>query len=71
MWNLWMCKGQNGTYPCIPITMLEGLFGGPLWDQMSLPLLSPSWHQLAFSFHYSGRQLHVFSCSDTAGIGLA
>ena len=30
-------------------------------------LLFPSWDQMVFSFQYGGHQLHVFSCSDTAG----
>ena len=39
--------------------------------QMASPLLRPLWDQMAFLLHYGGRQLHVFSCSDTAGFGLA
>ena len=34
-------------------------------------LLCPSWDQKVFSFHYGGRRLHIFMCSDTAGVSLA
>ena len=34
-------------------------------------LLCPLWDQMAFLLHYGGRQLHLVSCSDTTGVGLA
>ena len=31
------------------------------------PLLCPSWDQMMILLHCGGRQLHIFSCSGTAG----